>query len=124
MGEQGALSVEQFCGAAACEGLRVTTLGTENLCCDHFVGRCYALLERIDPDSSLREASGVLSQEIRQTVEECSRRVLELSLGEHELTNLQRARLLDILLWASDISSGANSRLENPWGLTKTAAEQ
>jgi hypothetical protein len=46
-----------------------------------------------------------LNQDAKELVEECSRRAMKVSLGTHGLDNLQRARLLDILLWASDISS-------------------
>lgn len=118
MGDQRALSIEQFCGVDSCQGLRVVTLGDEHLCCDHFLSRCYDFLGRIDPQSGVNGAANPLSKQSRELVECYSRRALEVSLGAGELNNLQRARLLDILLWASDVCAGGDSRAGSPWGLS------
>lgn len=40
---------------------------------------------------------------LRAFVEECSRKALDISLHSENLTNLQRGRLLDILLWAGEL---------------------
>lgn len=40
---------------------------------------------------------------MREFVEECSRKALDVSLHSESLTNLQRGRLLDILLWAGEL---------------------
>lgn len=119
MGEQRALSVQQFCGADSCQGLRVVTLGDENLCCDHFLSRCYDFFERIDGKSGM-SAAHPLAAKTKELVEDYSRRALEVSLGAAGLSNLQRARLLDILLWASDLCAGGDSRCGSPWGLTSS----
>ena len=120
MGDHGALSVQQFCGADSCEGTRVTALGDENLCCDHFLARCYQLLERLDQavQAGGSNNSNALEPAMRTSVEECSRKVLEVALGKADLDNLQRARLLDILLWSSDLLAGGNSREGSPFRLT------
>lgn len=123
MAEQRAMPAEQFCGADSCEGLRVVSLDDENLCCDHFLSRCYALLERVDPRSGASGGANPISKKSRELVEYYSRRALEVSLGAVGLSNLQRARLLDILLWASDISAGGDSRAGSPWGSSPVPAQ-
>jgi hypothetical protein len=40
---------------------------------------------------------------MRAFIEECSRKALDVSLQSENLTNLQRGRLLDILLWAGEL---------------------
>jgi hypothetical protein len=40
---------------------------------------------------------------MRLFVEECSHKALEVSFRCESLTNLQRGRLLDILLWAGEL---------------------
>jgi hypothetical protein len=40
---------------------------------------------------------------MRAFIEECSRKALDISLHSTELTNLDRGRLLDILLWAGEL---------------------
>lgn len=48
-----------------------------------------------------REAPDIAA--MRLFVEECSHKALEASFRCECLTNLQRARLLDILLWAGEL---------------------
>jgi len=40
---------------------------------------------------------------MRAFVEECSRKALDVSLQSEDLSNLERGRLLDILLWAGEL---------------------
>jgi hypothetical protein len=40
---------------------------------------------------------------MRAFIEECSRKALDISLQSKNLSNLQRGRLLDILLWAGEL---------------------
>jgi hypothetical protein len=40
---------------------------------------------------------------MREFIEECSRKALDVALHSETLTNLQRGRLLDILLWAGEL---------------------
>jgi hypothetical protein len=114
VGEQIAMPAEQLCSFNSCETLRVTTLADENLCCDHLIVRCYEFLEQIDPDRGMKSKEREKGVELKQVIEECSRKVLEVSLGTLQLSNLQRARLLDILLWASDTATAHISKEAEP----------
>jgi hypothetical protein len=40
---------------------------------------------------------------MREFIEECSRKALNVALHSESLNNLQRGRLLDILLWAGEL---------------------
>jgi hypothetical protein len=40
---------------------------------------------------------------MRSFLEECSRKALDVSLRSDNLSNLERGRLLDILLWAGEL---------------------
>jgi hypothetical protein len=40
---------------------------------------------------------------MRAFIEECSRKALDISLHSKTLSNLERGRLLDILLWAGEL---------------------
>ena len=65
--------------------------------------RCYAQLEAVDPRGQKSRELRVDLAAVRAFIEECSRKALEVSLQSENLTNLERARLLDILLWASEL---------------------
>jgi hypothetical protein len=89
---------EDACGCAA-----ITSLDQKNYCLNHFLRRCYERLDEVDPrNRKFREAPLDLAA-MRAFIEECSRRALDVSLQFEDLSNLQRGRLLDILLWAGEL---------------------
>jgi len=91
------------CGRSGCSESGVATFGAKTLCSEHFVAACYEVLERLDRSMG-SSASG--ASEAKRVADECARGVLDVSLSAARLSNLQKARLLDVLLWAGDIPGG------------------
>ncbi|HVH71262.1 MAG TPA: hypothetical protein VNB49_09160 [Candidatus Dormibacteraeota bacterium] len=94
---------EGNCSESACDSAAATSLDQQALCLNHFLLRCYAKLEALDPRSQKSREVRVNLAAMRAFIEECSHKALEVSLRNEKLTNLERARLLDILLWASEL---------------------
>jgi hypothetical protein len=94
---------ERNCSEGACHSAAVTSLDQQTLCLNHFLLRCYAKLEAVDPRGQKSREQRVDLASMRAFIEECSQKALEISLHHETLTNLERARLLDILLWASEL---------------------
>jgi ParB-like chromosome segregation protein Spo0J len=78
-------------------------LDHQALCLNHFLSRCYERLENLEPRGRKFSAESVDLASMRAFIEECSRKALDISLQSQNLTNLQRGRLLDILLWAGEL---------------------
>lgn len=91
------------CRVDSCSSAAVTTLDRQALCLNHFLLRCYDRLEGLDPRGRKFTAEPVDLASMRAFIEECSRKALDVSLQSRNLTNLQRGRLLDILLWAGEL---------------------
>jgi len=92
----------QPCGLSGCSEPGVATFGAGTLCSEHFLVASYEVLEHLDRmESSTRGATE--AREAKRVADECARGVLEVSLNAAESSNLQKARLLDVLLWSSDI---------------------
>ena len=91
------------CGAGSCGRSAITTLDEQALCLNHFLQRCYARLEELDPRGRKFSEEVVDLVAMRAFIEECSRKALDVSLHSEKLSNLQRGRLLDILLWAGEL---------------------
>jgi len=89
---------EVYCGRAA-----ITTLDHQSLCLNHFLMRCYETLDSLDPRGRKFTTEPIDVVSMRAFIEECSRKALDVSLQSQTLTNLQRGRLLDILLWAGEL---------------------
>jgi len=75
---------------------------------DHFLAQSYQCLEQLE---NLRDHSHGVNggrqasrEEARAFLNECSLRALNISLRAENLSNLERGRLLDILLWAGELS--------------------
>jgi len=91
------------CGMDSCGGAAIAALDRQALCLNHFLQRCYEKLERLDPRGRKFSVEPVDVASMRAFIEECSRKTLDISLQAKNLSNLQRGRLLDILLWAGEL---------------------
>ena len=103
LGEMVAMLEKRNCRMGSCSRSAITTLDRQALCLNHFLLRCYAKLEMLDQRGQKSREERVDLAAMRAFIEECSRRALEISLQRENLTNLERARLLDIMLWASEL---------------------
>jgi hypothetical protein len=91
------------CCDDACDCAAITSLDQENYCLNHFLRRCYERLEEVDPRNRKFREGPVDLAAMRAFIEECSHRALDVSLHHEDLSNLERGRLLDILLWAGEL---------------------
>ncbi len=94
---------DKICAVDFCEGAGVASLAQQDFCLNHFIELCYENLQRIDPRG---QGTGRLPLDLpalRAFIEECSRRALDVALHCEDIDNLQRGRLLDILLWAGEL---------------------
>ena len=96
-------STKRNCSEAACRSAAATSLDQQALCLNHFFLRCYSRLEAVDPRGQKAREERVDLASMRAFIEECSQKALEASFQCENLSNLERARLLDILLWASEL---------------------
>jgi hypothetical protein len=98
------------CSVEGCAAAKVATLDNQGLCLDHFFTKCYATLECFDrwrahsSQKLAKESQTVSGEQVRAFLQACSGQALNVSLQCKEMTNLQRARLLDVLLWAGELS--------------------
>jgi hypothetical protein len=109
-GDQVPMEQAEECSRMNCRKRAVTRVGEENFCFDHFCSRCYELLERADAPLPLAMGDYAALAALLYRLDECAQRALEISLGETELNNLDRARLLDILLWSGDVTTALRQK--------------
>jgi hypothetical protein len=104
--ELGAISTmfdDKICAVDFCEGPAVASLAQQDFCLNHFIDLCYENLQRIDPRGQKAGRVNLDLASLRAFIEECSRRALDVALHCDDIDNLQRGRLLDILLWAGEL---------------------
>jgi hypothetical protein len=98
------------CSIGGCVSSAATALH-QALCVEHFFPHAYAALEHVEAChrevSYGGDANGPRESrlaEARSVLNDCSLQALHISMGSASLTNLDRGRLLDILLWAGELS--------------------
>src|SRR6267154_1306227 len=103
LGGMDTMLASRNCRMGSCNGAAVATLDNQALCLNHFLSRCYEKLEKLEPRGRKFSAEPIDLTSMRAFIEECSRKALDVSLQSENLSNLQRGRLLDILLWAGEL---------------------
>lgn len=124
LGDQRAMHLHKPCGYAACPEHGITSLGNENLCCDHFVLRSYEFLEQVAARRAKPSGEQLYTGTLKKEVNGCLQGALEVSLRCESLSNLQKARLLDIMLWAGEFIHRADKVRVGSAGVTGTQTRQ
>jgi hypothetical protein len=93
----------ELCSMAGCSQTQAATLDGKNLCREHFISVSYARLDQYD---QLRRGPGLTAintEAVRRFVHECTRTADEIEHAAKDLDNLDRAKLLHIILTASEL---------------------
>lgn len=97
------LKGKENCRAGECARPAVVSLAGRELCLDHFFANCYERLDMLEPMARSRSLDSAQLPAIRGLLDECSNRTLLVCLRHESLTNLDRSRLLEILLLCGDL---------------------
>ena len=107
-------SLEAACKESSCRKSVVTVLGGQHLCLDHFFDFCYERLDFFEPRVRGRSLQEKECLAVGAFLEECLNRALFISLRHEHLTNLDRSRLLNILLLSGDLHLFLRELLAKP----------
>src|ERR1700676_5070735 len=91
------------CHFDACPEAVAASIDSEPLCREHFISVCYARLDQYD---EIRKGPGLdatNTESVRRFVHECTRFADEMEHSTKNLDNLDRAKLLHIILSASEL---------------------
>jgi hypothetical protein len=92
------------CDMGQCGRPAMCTLDLQFFCVDHFIVHCYELLDQFSPAPFARQ-NDESSDATDRFLQQCSDQAANLLRPLRGLDNLDRARLFDILLWASELLS-------------------
>src|SRR5258708_40339522 len=93
------------CSVQGCGQTGDAVIDDEALCREHFISRCYAQLERFDEMQKAHRLNMPDAETVRRFINQCSRQADEIEHTTKDLGNLERARLLHIILWANEVGS-------------------
>jgi hypothetical protein len=90
------------CDTPHCGNPAVGLLALKFYCVGHFISHCYEHLERCNCNP-IQDANVVTSFSVDRFLQQCVAQASELVRPIRGFDNLDRARLFDIFLWASDL---------------------
>jgi hypothetical protein len=91
------------CSIAGCGQALAATLDGETFCREHFISICYTRLDRYDEIRKGPGLSAADTESVRRFIHECTRFADEIEHSALDLDNLERAKLLHIILTASEL---------------------
>src|SRR6266446_7894168 len=97
------MGITERCSVTNCDQAAGAELEGEALCRGHFISVCYTQLERYDEMQKAHRLSLPDAESVRRFINQCSRQADEIEHMAIDLDNLDRARLLHIILWANEL---------------------
>src|ERR1700674_5828675 len=97
------MTITQLCSVADCGQPRAASLDGEAFCRGHFISVCYARLDQYEEIRTGPGLSATDTESVRRFVHECTRFADEMEHEAKDLDNLDRAKLLHIILSASEL---------------------
>jgi hypothetical protein len=97
------MTSQQKCHIDGCAEAIAASLDGEPLCREHFISVCYTRLDQYD---EIRKGPGLdatNTESVRRFIHECTRSADEMEHSTKNLDNLDRAKLLHIILSASEL---------------------
>jgi len=91
------------CADGQCDRQGIVVLAGQGFCLEHFLAKCYDRLDRIEPVIRSPRLDAQESFKARALLQECANQALRVCLRHESLNNLERSRLLEILLQCGDL---------------------
>jgi hypothetical protein len=91
------------CAVTDCKERVAASLLGEWLCRNHFISTCYARLDGYEEKQKGPGLSKADAESVRRFINECTRQADEIEHTAQDLDNLERAKLLHIILSASEL---------------------
>lgn len=95
------------CAERDCESASLSMLTQKSLCMQHFLFWCYGQLDAVEVILRDRGSDDARNAEVLGMLKGCTDEALLVSLRQPDLGNMERARLLNILLHSWDLKCKA-----------------
>ena len=97
------MEIVNRCSMQGCDQCSSTVFDLRQMCLEHFITSCYEKLDVVSKHRHIWSVDGKAWESASYIIQECTQRADDLSQRKAEISNLERARLLDIALWAAEL---------------------
>ena len=91
------------CSTPGCDLCSRVVFDQRQMCLKHFITTCYEKLDVVSKNKQVWFVDETARESAIHDIQECAQRAGDLSQQDSEISNLERARLLDITLWAAEL---------------------
>ena len=99
------------CAETGCSQHAILLLDKRSFCAEHLASHCYSRLQECEQgEATPFSATEAAISSDTVFLDECRTKLASLLVVYTRLTNIERARLLDILLWASELAEKQGER--------------
>ena len=99
----GTVEIAEKCSSPGCEPGAGTVADLGQLCLTHFISTCYGKLEELSMSTHNWSVGGAAWESARDFIQDCVQTATRYSQESSNLSNLERARLMDIVIWATEV---------------------
>lgn len=92
-----------ICAEPDCAESAVVPLGERSVCRGHYLAYCYKRLENISQSVKDHQFSYEEAEAASRFLQDCMRSAADIASAQEMPTNLERAQVFDVLLWASEL---------------------
>lgn len=107
----------ECCSVDTCSETAIVRVADQPVCRHHFLALCYRRLEAISGQIHLPEFHHANSDSAASFLEDCMRQAADIACATEAPDNLERAQVLDVLLWASELHSHLRRGPRLPGGI-------
>ena len=97
------MKILEHCSVTGCPQSAISSISGEAFCRSHFIENSYLRLEQFDEMRKGHTLSVSEAESMRRFIHECSRQADEIEHRSDDLDNLERAKLIHIILTASEL---------------------
>jgi hypothetical protein len=101
-----------------CEQSTGTAPNLRGMCLAHFISTCYGKLEQLSRSTHEWFVGGTAWESAHSFVQECVQTATNFSQQTAEISNLERARLVDITIWAAELGRQLRRSPRNPLAIS------
>jgi hypothetical protein len=97
------VEIAEKCSSPGCEQGSGTVVELRQLCLAHFISTSYGKLQELSQSTHTWTVGGTAWEFARDIIQDCVQTATHFSQAGSNLSNLERARLMDIAIWATEL---------------------
>jgi len=116
--QRDAVQTAEQCSVPECQQSSTAAPSLGRMCLKHFIKASYRTLEELNRSTHTWSVGGAAWDSARRFVQECVQIATSFTQQKIQVSNLERAQLVDITIWAAELGHRLRRSPRNPLAIT------